>query len=275
MNKTKNIKKTKDEEDAGKRSRTVTSTHHPLPDTRTSFDTHHIAILKAYVTLSPSGNRELKYSDFSKTLLGFNPQYVSGNNKFLESIGILMPGERGGRYKPSQATIDFCNNLNWKKDDDAKSLLRKLLRDTWFWKSTKNLLNMREKVSYEDLISELGHEARADPTKHRGSLVVLTDYLNYTGLIKKDDKGNITLIEKEKEIKLPKGEIEKKEVRGVVEEKVGEKEAEALAQAKERIPIGTIMNVNINIGVEIASDMTEEEIKKKIKALFKTINEYR
>ncbi len=270
--------------------RTKTQTKYPLPDGRTDFATHQLKIISAYATMSPNGSKELKYSDFSQTILGFNNQYVSGNNKFLESIG-LISSCGGGRYKPTQEGINFQQSFKWEtKIEDAKKILKKQLIVTWFWEATSALFELKNAISKEDLIEHLGHAADADPKKHNKSLRTIIDYLLYASLIKLDEvTGEIRLYDdngnngqpiiKEKPviIEQPIGKeqtiIKKPPItKEAIKEETVEQEIVQEKITKPEISFKNQVNVNISIELKISPETSKDDIKGKIEALVEALN---
>lgn len=253
--------------ESSKRTRVITQTKYPLPDSRTDFNPHHLKIISSYASSSPNGSKELKYSDFSEIILGFNPQYVSGINKFLENIG-LISSCGGGKYKPTQDCIDFYNSYKWDKIDDAKKILKKRLMETWFWTETKTLIELNKTVAREGLIQHLGHIVGADPDKHKSSLGTLVEYLLYASLIKlNEETGEIKLSDGNGTMEPPITEeiIEEKSIRGKI---AGEKIIKPEILPKNQI------NVDISIEFIISPDMNVEDIKTKVEALIEALRTY-
>lgn len=268
--------------ESSKRTRVVTQTKYPLPDSRTDFDPHHLKIISAYASLSLNGTKELKYSDFSQASLGFNSQYVSGNNKYLENIGLIIP-TGGGKYKPTQDCIDFNNSIRWKKIEDAKKSLKKRITETWFWEETRALLDLKKICTKEELIQHLGHVAEADPEKHKRSLRTLIDYLLYVSLVNlteetgeiklSDDNGQTELsIAKQPATSDQPTTIAQPITKEAVEEKLIKKETVQEELIKPEVPFKNQVNVNISIELKISPETSKDDIKEKIEALVEALN---
>jgi hypothetical protein len=262
--------------ESSKRTRVVTQTKYPLPDGRTDFDPHHLKIISAYASLSLNGSKELKYSDFSQASLGFNSQYVSGNNKYLENIGLITPSG-GGKYKPTQECIDFNNSIRWKKIEDAKEILKKLMTETWFWAEIRALLEFKKICTREELIQHIGHVAEANPGKHNKSLRTLIDYLVYVSLINlTEETGEIKLINynglTEPPIAKQPTTIAQPITKEAVEEKFIEKEIVQEKIIKPKIPYKNQVNVNISIELKISPETSKDDIKDKIQALVEALS---
>ncbi|KAB2941896.1 MAG: hypothetical protein MPEBLZ_02865 [Candidatus Methanoperedens nitroreducens] len=268
--------------ESSKRTRVVTQTKYPLPDSRTDFDPHHLKIISAYASFSLNGSKELKYSDFSQASLGFNSQYISGNNKYLENIGLII-STGGGKYKPTQDCIDFNNSIKWKKIEGAKEILKKRMAETWFWEETQALLEVKKICIKEELIQHLGHVAEADPEKHNRSLRVLIDYLLYVSLVNlTEETGEIKLSNDNGQtelsiIKQPAtsdqtANIAQPLTKEVVEEKSIKKEIVQETIIKPEISLKNQVNVNIYIELKISPETSKDDIKGKIEALVEALN---
>ena len=268
--------------ESSKRTRVVTQTKYPVPDSRTDFDPHHLKIISAYASLSLNGTKELKYSDFSQASLGFNSQYVSGNNKYLENLGLIIPSG-GGKYKPTQDCINFYNSNRWNKIEAAKEILKKRIIETWFWGETRALLELKNTCTKEELIQHLGHIAEADPEKHKRSLRTIIDYLLYVSLINlteetgeiklSDDYGQTELsIAKQAATSDQPTTIEQPITKEAFEEKLIKKETVQQELIKPEVPFKNQVNVNISIELKISPETSKDDIKGKIEALVEALN---
>jgi hypothetical protein len=174
------------EEKIKKRSRRVfTRLNYPLPSYGLSFK-RHFEIIKAFVELSKDGERAVSWKDF-KGLVSIHPHYVSENMKFFESIGLIRAAEKErGKYYPTEEMVRFSKAIVWS-EEEAKNVLRKLLVNSWFWQSTKQLLNVKSgECPKDDLIRKLGFDSGANK-KHLSSLNILVEYLRYVELINEEN----------------------------------------------------------------------------------------
>lgn len=172
---------------SNRKKRTVTATTHPLPHISSNIE-QHLKIIKAYIISTNEGKKPVMYKDF-ENLVDFHYTYVSANNKFLEDLGLIEKTGSHGMYIPTRNAIDYQLHKNWNQDEKALDILRGLVERSWFWQSTKQVLLMRDEGADEqEILNKLGADAKANPEKHRGSLRVLLNYLEYVGLIKRDDK---------------------------------------------------------------------------------------
>ena len=256
-----------------KRTRNVTPVKYPLPFPYTAFEQHHIVILRAYAKLSYSGSKELKYDDFSKDFLGFNSQYVSGNNKFLENIGFLESTKKQGYYKPTKDAIDLANDFEYEKFDNAKKIIKKHVENTWFHNSAKAFLEMRKQVSKEELIKQLGYESKADLKKHKGGLDTLVSYLAFAGLIDLDSATNeIKIVDGITEDKISFLDNDESNLPLNSVEVIAQPKNEIIAPQKEIFPSNNV-NVNISIDVSITPEMSEIDIKNRIELIFEALKQ--
>ncbi len=235
---------------ASEKKRVVTSLKFSLPNVNLGFDSH-FEIIKAYVIGSNNGKKPLGYNDL-KSLLDFNPDSVSGCNKFFEHLGLIQAAEeQKGKYLPTQKALELFPSLKWKNDTESKSLMKTIVLDSWFWEPTHQLLEMKESVIEQELLEKLGMHSGADPEKHVRALHVLIEYLKYADLVKEHDGklvlGNVnvsqTMTKKDETIKKDQG----------VEEKIE--------------PSLAIKLDGINIGLLISPEMTEEQIRKTIRII--------
>ena len=171
-------------EEKEKKVRIVSELKYPLPDNRISLDSH-FDIIKAYVVASNNGKTPAGYKELAP-FIKIDSTLVSGCNKFFENIGIITKSE-GGKYLPTENTIELFNALQWKNEELIKKTLQKILESTWFWIQTKQYLTVNESASREELIQKLGLGCGADPQKHTRALEKLIDYMKNSNLIKEDN----------------------------------------------------------------------------------------
>lgn len=231
-----------------KRIRRVTKVKHPLPDVRSKFE-QHFDIIKAYVVASNEGKIPVSWKDF-KTLIDFNVQYVSGNNKFLENLGLIIRAEKNkGKYLPTNTAVELYNALKWKKEAKAKSILYKVLVSSWFFASTKQLLELKGSATERELLEKLGYDVEADPEKHINALKVLIEYMTFAALINCDND-TFTLLE------TPSEEEELLEAK--------DKESPPLKPKEVKYP-------PMLIGIMITPGMGEEDIRKAVRIILEEV----
>lgn len=173
-----------------KKKRIVTSTLHALPH-KSSNIVQHLKIIKAYFIATNEGKKPVKYKDFENLGLGFHYIYVSSNNKFLEELGLIETSGTHGMYVPTKYALEFQQYKNWGQEEKALDILRNLVKKSWFSQSAWQILLMREEGAAEkEILNKLGADSKANPEKHMGSLKILLNYLEYVGLVKRDEKTN-------------------------------------------------------------------------------------
>jgi hypothetical protein len=232
-----------EQKESNKKSRARSKLKNPLPDVRISFD-KHFEIIKAYAVASDEGKKPISYRDFEK-LVSINPQIVSGNNEFFENLGLIKEVEKQrGRYIPTDITLELNNELKWNKTEEAKTTLKKLLSTSWFWNSTKQLLEVKQSVTRTELQEKLGYDSGADPKKHLPALNVIMEYLIYVGLIKEQDD-KLTFGEVEIPSTKPKEKIELERT---------------IARAESIVP-------PIIFGVLVSPEMSEEQIRNAVRII--------
>ena len=274
-----------------KQTRRSVNLEHQLPGKSTYLDKHHKQIIVAYWLEGNRGAKELTYKDFSSNLLGFNNKRVSSNNNFLEEIGILKNGSKASNYKLTDRGILLAEAFKYKKEDSAKKILRDIIKETWIYESIYKLFGLKEFVYVDDIINELAHASKADLEIHKTRLAPLVDYLEFTELIKVDSENNqVKLNDIFDEIADNKNShVEdnsssfnlsgNKSTPETIETVNEGTSAEAIKK-----PIATNfkvenssspanINVDISINLEIAPEMTPEEIKGKLNAILSSFND--
>lgn len=172
------------------RIRIVTPTTHPLPHTGSNIE-QHLKIIKAYFIATNEGKKAVMYKDFEHSGLDFHHTYVSANNKFLQDLGLIEQSGSHGMYIPTKNAIEFQRYTDWGQKEKALDILRDLVKNSWFWESVKQVLLIQENGTEEnDLLNKLGADSKANRDKHIGSLKILISYLEYVGLVKRDEKTN-------------------------------------------------------------------------------------
>ncbi|MDD3175134.1 MAG: hypothetical protein PHU51_01505 [Candidatus Nanoarchaeia archaeon] len=264
-NKTNELETDKDN-DSTKSTRRRISLDKVLPDYRLTKLKDHLDTIKAYAVASSNGNKPLKYLDF-KGLVSFHEQKVSGLNKFLEYLGLIMSVKgKSGQYLPTKNLLDYQKQMDWEQEEDAKKILQKILVDTWFYESVKNVLLMKQKASLGELIQKLGLESGADPKTHNSSLKILVDYLKFADLIN-EESGEFYLVKKtevndEVKVTMPLPEEESKKNIDPTLTKSQNKSIDEQKKLTQSLPV--------NLNIHIDSNISEE----KLDLIMKKIKEY-
>lgn len=155
-----------------------------LPSDRTPFVTH-FDILGRFVTQSRNGTEPVSADKVEGE--GIPIQAAQMNVKFLTGLGLLK-FESKGLYTPTPETIRFVN-ARTVDDDRARPILRSLVDRTWFAEIALGLLRTRPVVTDDALIGELALAAQTNREKKGPALRVLVEYLVWSGVIHRDERG--------------------------------------------------------------------------------------
>ncbi|MCD6371832.1 MAG: hypothetical protein J7L39_03895 [Candidatus Aenigmarchaeota archaeon] len=228
------------------------SKKYPLPRADMSFE-NEIAVLKAIYEFSNRGKKPITYKDVRVPKV--SPTRISSEFNFLASINLIAQGKKRGEYIPTKEIIEFVNNINWDKETEAKGIIRKILLNTWFGNMTVRLLKVKE-LSLDELISELGKQAVADPKKDKKGVKRLIEWLKYAEIIDVDNN----------KVKLKKAtQIPQKETKEEIEV------SKIIPSEKEKLPES--IGINVSFMIKIDPDTKKEEIIKTIKTIKDVLKE--
>ena len=155
-----------------------------LPSDRHSFD-HHFEILKRFVLRSRNGQEGVGADKVEGE--GVPTQAASMNVRFLRDVGLLNVTERA-QYVPTAPAIKFVNARS-VDDNRAKPILRELVAKTWFAELAQEYLRLDPVMSEDRFIGELALACETDKAKKGASLKVILEYLLYTGIVVRDERG--------------------------------------------------------------------------------------
>lgn len=176
-----------EEKESVKVQRKRTKRKYSLPCSHISFD-KEIQLVKAIVEFSNKGEKTVNYKTIKIDIHPFN---ISSELHYLEYLGLIKKVKRG-IYSVDPKMVEFIDNLNWNKELEAKEILRDIVQRSWFGDLTSKIANVKGgKVKKDVLISELGKEASAHPTKDKKSIARLIEWMKYSGLIDVDENQNI------------------------------------------------------------------------------------
>ncbi len=191
-----------------------TKRKYPLPSSSISFE-KEVQLVKAIVEFSNKGE---KMVDYKSIKIGIHPTHISSELPYLESISLVKKNKKG-KYSVDPKTIELVDNLNWNKELEAKRILGDMIQKSWFGNLTSKIVKVKGKVKKDELISELGKEASAHPTRDKKSIERLIEWMKYSGLIDMDENQNIMVhypaevVERKREaIKPPEKEVGKIEL---------------------------------------------------------------
>lgn len=202
-----------------------------------------IEILKGLVTFSEDGKKPVKYNEIT---IGIHPTAISTELNFFASINIAEK-KKGGKYIPTQFAKEFITTLDWN-EQNGKEMVGNFLLATWFGKIVNNMLTIKRELDINNLISELGRIAKADPKSDRKAIKRLLEWLQFGEVIEIGENG-IVKLKRRARLKVEKPE----------EKLVIRKEEEIISPHKGKI--------NILFVVEITPETKQEDIKKIIKAI--------
>jgi len=165
-----------------------------LPSTRLGF-TKQIEILRAFALLSGSG--PVHYAKVANTV-GAHDSNVSTMNPFFVENGFLV--KQGAGHVPTGPVQEFARKYNWNKDT-AGHALAPLVRNTWFADALLTRIHFRP-VSEEDGIEVLAAACSADPDS-KPQLRMLIDYLDLSGLLRRDNGQLIAISDQRAQPEMP------------------------------------------------------------------------
>lgn len=155
-----------------------------LPSNRHAFGVH-FDLLRRFTTLTRSGTEGVPAAAVEGE--GIPLQAGSMNVRFLRSIGLLLPTERG-KYVPTPEAMRFINARS-VSDAKARPILRALLSSSWFAEVAKNVLGAVPGMSEEQFLGELALVAQTDKSKEEPALRVIVEFLVYSGIVTRDERG--------------------------------------------------------------------------------------
>ncbi|MBU7047657.1 MAG: hypothetical protein HXS54_14580 [Theionarchaea archaeon] len=210
-----------------------------------------LEILKAYCILSEERKNPVGYKEVSD-LTKISEISISGNNKFFVYTGFLEEIDR--KYVPSEKLLEFMNKLEWKKEDEAKNILRQMLAKTWFIDSLSRLMQFRGEMSRDDIISELGAKAGVKRSKsNMQRLNRLFEWIEYAEIILESSSDTYKMTQV-----ISRGKSEEKTAKllGLPERNL---------PSRSETPIEAVPAVVFAINIK--PETTEEELEKMLKLI--------
>lgn len=162
-----------------------------LPSKNFSLDSQ-VQILKTIAVIHQTKRIGSNYKDLAKHVNG-NPTSVSEALQFWKQVGILE--NEGRNYIPSATLVEFNKQIQWDDENSAWETLGNSLMDSWFMEALKIKFQIKNSLSYEELLQTLGSASGVPKRDSRtdSSLNVLINLLEKTNLVKKGDDGNYTI----------------------------------------------------------------------------------
>lgn len=155
---------------------------YPLPSDRHPF-TVHFEILRRFVAYGRTQPVTAERVEGE----GVPIQAASMNVRFMSSVGLLK-FESKGLYSPSPDTIRFVNARS-VSDERARPIMKGILGGSWFAQSAADLLRSLPIVTEDQLVGELALASETDKSKKGPALEILVEYLVYSGIVVRGEKG--------------------------------------------------------------------------------------
>lgn len=171
-----------DETEQRGQSKSRVYSKYPLPSDRHPFSIH-FEILRRFVAYG----RSQPVSADRVEGEGVPVQAASMNVRFMSSVGLLK-FESKGLYSPTPETIRFVNARS-VSDDRARPVMKGIIGGTWFAQSASEFIRAQPITTEDQLIGELALASETDKSKKAASLEVLVDYLVYSGIVLRGEKG--------------------------------------------------------------------------------------
>lgn len=153
-------------------------TNHSLPSDRFPLPVH-FDVLRRFMSVSHNGAEPV------------TPLAVEGgdlpsgaaqlNVAFLAETGFLIE-EAPGKFKPTPVAMQLINTQS-ADEQRGRKLLRSLVAKLWFARTAAALRQTNPNAKTPELIAKLVEEASATTSAERRAMVVLLEYLTYTGLV--------------------------------------------------------------------------------------------
>lgn len=155
-------------------------TSRPLPTDRIAF-ARQLAILRAFAVAAAEGDGFASAND-AERVAKMSHTTISLATPFFADSGLLIRSDRG-RFKPSEAVIEYTRGQEWSPDS-AGRYLRPVVSKSWFGEiiAAKVKLGSRET---DDIMAALAGASGASP-EHKGQIDMLIDYAVLGGLVRRD-----------------------------------------------------------------------------------------
>ena len=124
------------------------------------------------------------------SIQSMHPNSISMCNPFFIEAGLIT--KQGHKFIPCKEVIDYAKSMEWDSDFAAHKLAP-LIKNTWFANVVLLRLQMKP-IKEKDAIRALAEESNS-ATKFKSQLVMLIDYLEFSGLLQR----NNGMLEKPKE----------------------------------------------------------------------------
>lgn len=208
-------------------------------------------ILIAYLKAGAS-EKAVNYKE-AATRAGIHHTVISLNNKFLVSAGFLT--EEKKNFKLTEKGAKYAQTLDWGRLDDAKGLLREILKEYNLVRMILDYVGINKRVSRDDLTTRIGsmiQVPRGD--RYTRGITTMIDMLTFSGSLR-EEEGMLEHVEKP---------IETTEARPSITETLPSiPQRENIPQ----IPVVTRPSIPITIAVNVSEATDVKKLKKVIRAI--------
>lgn len=149
---------------------------YPLPAKKLS-SSNQFDVLRAFAIASTHAKNAVAIKDVAN-VLNMHINSVSICNPFFSNIGLII--KQGHKFTPVTEVIEYSDKVEWNSAE-AGYKLAPIIKNTWFAKDLLQRISLRP-VSEEEAISLFAELSAATP-EYKTQLVMLIDYLEFSGLV--------------------------------------------------------------------------------------------
>jgi hypothetical protein len=134
-------------------------------------------------------NEKSTYKDVAP-IVDLHPTKVSSCIQFWKSISLLEVQGRG--YRASDALLQFAKKKEWGAEDEAWSIIRSHLKESWFVEHLALALRIKKSLTEDELVNSLGSASGVTgrDAKVIKSLRILVDLLVLSKIVIKNQDGS-------------------------------------------------------------------------------------
>lgn len=238
----------------------------------------HFDILTAYNSIYSQKQEPIPTNalSFTKEL---KVDLVMRNNKFYVDTGFLSQS-KGRCYIPTKGLQEFIKNKRLGREKEAKSDLRRLISDKWFFSSVKTVLEYKSPSEEKSLIDALAYEINASSNLENNALKVFLDLMIFAEVLIKTPDGKYELVQQKPEQLIEHYDqlsldLEQKKLH--TNQKVCIEEKKDIDMNNLTHPINSINQqtpkISIQLVINIDQDTPSEKIRELINTIIQTISE--
>ncbi len=160
-----------------------------LPSERVPFETH-FEVLRQFVVRTKHGAQAVGTADIEGGTIP--KQSAALNVRFLTSIGLLKEDENvKNKYVPTPTAIKYVTTRN-ANPEKARPILRSVVEGSWFGQFATTWFSIHPATKESEFVQELAMEGEvSDMAKKQLALKTIVDYLDYAGIVGRDNDGNL------------------------------------------------------------------------------------